>query len=115
MISNKDKMENCNEEKEKLRQSIGEIFKELEGDKKDSILSEIDFYKNTIWYGYDFNIDDIIDKIINKRKPYETNQEMKRNAKIIKEKSVARPTRGGRRKKVGKKTRKKKNIKKTRK
>jgi hypothetical protein len=57
------------------------------------------------------SVDDVIDKLINKRKLSETKQEMARRALTMK----PRPTRGGKKKKVGKKTRKKKNIKKTRK
>ena len=67
--------------------------------------------KNT---GFEMSVDDAVDKLINNIKPSETIQEMIGNMdKIRAIRGISR--KGGRRKKVGKKTRKKKNIKKTRK
>ena len=63
------------------------------------------------------SVDDAIDKLINKRKP-STNFQKSMATNIIRigrNKANVVSTRGGKKKKVGKKTRKKKNIKKTRK
>ena len=62
------------------------------------------------------SVDDAVDKLINKIKPSETIHEMARRALTMKPRpNRVESTRGGKKKKVGKKTRKKKNIKKTRK
>lgn len=113
----KDKMENCNEERENLRKSIGEIFQRFTDNTYHEIISKMEFYKNEFSTGYDVNVDEIIDKIVNEDKqPTSLQKGMAAKMKELQDaRAAARPTRGGRRKKVGKKTRKKKNIKKTRK
>ena len=116
----KKKMKECDEEKGRLRKSFIDVLQQ-EGDfKKEgpgkSIQQQFNSYiqeKNT---GFDMSVDDAVDKLINKIKPSETIHEMARRALTMKPRpNRVESTRGGKKKKVGKKTRKKKNIKKTRK
>jgi hypothetical protein len=116
----KKKMKECDEEKGRLRKSFIDVLQQ-EGDfKKEgpgkSIQQQFNSYiqeKNT---GFEMSVDDAVDKLINKIKPSETIHEMAKRALTMKPRpNRVESTRGGKKKKVGKKTRKKKNIKKTRK
>ena len=116
----KKKMKECDEEKGRLRKSFIDVLQQ-EGDfKKEgpgkSIQQQFNSYiqeKNT---GFEMSVDDAVDKLINKIKPSETIHEMARRAFTMKSRPTAvTSTKGGKKKKVGKRTRKKKNIKKTRK
>ena len=112
----KDKMENCYQEKEKLTKSIGEIFQRFTDNSYHEIISKMEFYKNEFSTGFELNlnVDEFIDKITNEEKPSETNRQMRDNMLRMRAAKIT-SKRGGKKKKVGKKTRKKKNIKKTRK
>ena len=114
------KMKECDEEKGKLRKSFTDVLQE-EGDfKKEgegkSIQLEFNSYIHGNDTGFEMSVDDIIDKLINKRKPSTDLQKyMAKNMDVIARNKNEASRRGGKKKKVGKKTRKKKNIKKTRK
>jgi hypothetical protein len=113
-------LNDCETGKRNSIEKINELLKEYgieidlneRPDKNENIEKEI----KTGWITE--NYEELVDKIINKDKPRTELQEgMDEKMKKMREARAARAstTRGGRRKKVGKKTRKKKNIKKTRK